>query len=106
MAMAAASERAIDGEPLAAWIRPALTPRERQVLELLAEGLATRRIAEDLFVSQQAVTYHVGNLLAKFGCENRAGLVARAYVFGYLDPAAWPPRLARDERSQRVLGRA
>ena len=79
------------GTPLG--VLPILTPRESLVLELVAEGLSTRQIAETLFVSDQAITYHVGNLLSKFACENRAGLVSRAFVFGYLDPFTWPPRL-------------
>jgi DNA-binding CsgD family transcriptional regulator len=72
---------------------PTLTRRERQVLELVAAGLSTREVAQALFVSLQCVTYHVGNLLAKFQSTNRAGLVARAFVFGYLGSDSWPPRV-------------
>jgi DNA-binding CsgD family transcriptional regulator len=72
---------------------PALTRREVRILELIAAGWSTRRIAEILSVSEQAVTYHVGNLLAKFATENRAGLVGRAFVFGYLLADGWPPRV-------------
>ena len=74
-------------------VQPKLTARESRVLELIAEGLATHQVARTLHVSDQAVTYHVGNLLSKFNCGNRAGLVARAYAFGYLDPQSWPPKL-------------
>lgn len=81
-------------------VLPILTPRESSVLELAAEGLSTRQIADALFVSEQAITYHLGNLLSKFACENRAGLVSRAFVFGYLEPFAWPPRLAPRPRAQ------
>ncbi len=80
-------------------VPPILTPRESLVLELVAEGFSTRAIAGTLFVSAQAITYHVGNLLSKFACENRAGLVSRAFIFGYLDPDAWPPKLASTPRS-------
>ena len=62
------------------------------MLELVAAGMPTRRIAEILTVSEQCVTYHIGNLLAKFQTENRAGLVGRAFVFGYLSASDWPPR--------------
>ena len=72
---------------------PSLTAREAQVLELLAEGHSTRTIAGLLSVSEQAITYHVGNMLSKFGCESRVGVVARAFVLGYLDSGRWPPRL-------------
>lgn len=74
------------------WRRPHLTEREARVLELVATGLPTRDIAARLFVSRQAVTYHIGNLLAKFQASNRAGLVARAYVLGLLT-LGWPPRM-------------
>lgn len=75
-------------------VPPNLTPRESLVLEMVAEGLPTRQIAESLFVSEQAITFHVGNLLSKFGCDNRTGLVARAFILRYLDAETWPPRLA------------
>ena len=71
---------------------PGLTRREADVLELVAEGMSTRDMARSLYVSPQAVTYHIGNLLAKFQCSNRAGLVARAFVTGVL-LATWPPRV-------------
>ena len=73
---------------------PVLTPRESQVLERIAEGESTREAAARLFVSEQAITYHIGNLFSKFGCDNRAGLVARAFVLGFLDSSSWPPRLS------------
>jgi DNA-binding NarL/FixJ family response regulator len=70
-----------------------LTDREEAVLELLAEGWSTEEAARSLYVSRQAITYHVGNLLAKFQCANRTGLVARAFVIGVLEPT-WPPSVA------------
>lgn len=73
---------------------PVLTPREEVVLEFVAAGWSTRRIADALRVSHQCITYHIGNLLAKFQVENRAGLVGRAFVFGYLASNRWPPRIA------------
>lgn len=84
--------------------RPALTARECHVLELIAEGLSTRQIATTLFVTEQAVTYHVGNLLSKFGCGNRAGIVARAYVLGFLDHRSWPPRLTPSHQGSPLAG--
>jgi DNA-binding CsgD family transcriptional regulator len=73
-----------------------LTPRERSVLELVAGGHSTRAIGRRLYVSPQAVTYHIGNLHAKFECGNRAGLVARAFVLGFLTTSDWPPRVIED----------
>jgi DNA-binding CsgD family transcriptional regulator len=89
------------GELPLPWRRPHLTEREGRVLELLAAGLPTRDIATRLFVSRQAVTYHIGNLLAKFQTSNRAGLVARAYVLGLLAPG-WPPRMLSAEALNRT----
>ena len=69
-----------------------LTDRETAVLEQLAEGKSTSAAAESLYVSCQAITYHVGNLLAKFGCASRTGVVSRAFVLGMLT-RTWPPRV-------------
>jgi DNA-binding CsgD family transcriptional regulator len=68
-----------------------LTRGEFRVLELVALGLPSRDIAARLWVSRQAVTYHIGNLFTKLRAETRAGLVARAYALGILAPAVWPP---------------
>ena len=70
----------------------ALTDRETAVLEQLAEGKSTSAAARSLYVSPQAITYHVGNLLAKFGCTSRTGVVSRAFVLGML-ARTWPPRV-------------
>ncbi len=73
-----------------------LTRREERVLELLAEGLSSAEIASSLAVSTKDIEFHVGNLIAKFLCRNRTGVVARAYVSGYFCPVAWPPAKACD----------
>ncbi|GAA1465186.1 helix-turn-helix transcriptional regulator [Microbacterium thalassium] len=54
----------------------ALTSRERQVLELLAEGLTNTQIGERLFISPKTVSVHVSAILAKTGAANRAGAAA------------------------------
>ena len=61
------------------------------MLQLVALGLTSREIAERLWVSRQAVTYHIGNLLMKLRADSRAGLVARACAMGVLSPGTWPP---------------
>jgi DNA-binding CsgD family transcriptional regulator len=78
-------------------VRFEVTEREAAVLEQLAAGRSTTAAARSLFVSPQAVTYHVGNLLAKFQCTNRTGLVSRAFVLGVLSHT-WPPRYCRPAR--------
>ncbi|HVR32582.1 MAG TPA: AAA family ATPase [Acidimicrobiia bacterium] len=55
-----------------------LTPREHDVLELIAAGLTNRGIAEELFVSTRTVDMHVRNLLAKLSCRTRTEAVRRA----------------------------
>lgn len=77
---------------------PLVTSAEARVLELVAEGLSSREIACRLHVSRQAVTYHIGNLLGRFGCTNRAGLVARAFSLAVLDARPWPPVVRSDVR--------
>jgi DNA-binding NarL/FixJ family response regulator len=56
----------------------ALTPRERDVLEVLATGASNRAIAERLFISEKTVSVHVSNLLAKLGVSNRGEAAALA----------------------------
>jgi len=56
----------------------ALTDREREVLELIADGLTNRQIGERLFLAEKTVKNYVSSLLAKLGMERRT----QAAVFG------------------------
>jgi len=55
-----------------------LTRREREVLELLAEGSTNRQIAERLFIGEKTASVHVSNILAKLGVPNRGQAVVAA----------------------------
>ncbi len=55
-----------------------LTPREEQVLELLARGADNREIAQALFLSEHTVKNHVSSILAKLQVENRIQAAVRA----------------------------
>ena len=65
-----------------------VTPREREVLSLLATGLTNREIAERLVVSEHTVHRHVTNLLRKLGLPSRTAAAAHAVRQGLLDPLA------------------
>lgn len=57
---------------------PVLTRREKEVLELIAEGLTNNEIAQKLFISVATVDTHRKNLLAKFEAKNIASLIKAA----------------------------
>lgn len=57
---------------------PVLTRREKEVLELIADGLTNNEIAQKLFISVTTVDTHRKNLLAKFDARNIASLVKTA----------------------------
>ena len=62
----------------------ALTPREVQVLELLAEGLPNKAIAARLDISDQTVKFHVSAICGKLGAANRTDAVRRGVRRGLI----------------------
>ena len=69
-----------DGEPL-----DRLTPREREVLELLGRGFANKRIALELELSEKTVKTHVGHVLEKLGVSDRTQAAVVAVRAGLVD---------------------
>jgi LuxR family transcriptional regulator, maltose regulon positive regulatory protein len=61
-----------------------LTPREQEVLHLLADGASNQEIATQLVVSLATAKKHVANILSKLGAENRTQAIARARTFSLL----------------------
>jgi DNA-binding NarL/FixJ family response regulator len=61
-----------------------LTPREIEVLELVAEGLPNKAVAVRLGISDQTVKFHVASIAGKLGAANRTDAVRRALRHGLI----------------------
>jgi DNA-binding NarL/FixJ family response regulator len=61
-----------------------LTPRENEVLQLLAEGLTNRRVGERLGISEHTAKFHVNAILGKLGAQSRGEAIAQAARLGLL----------------------
>ena len=90
LASARASDVEVDAivlaEPLeiAQRLAEPLTPRETEVLALVAEGLSNKAIADQLGISDQTVKFHVSSISGKLGAVSRTDAVRRAVRHGLL----------------------
>ncbi len=64
----------------------ALTPRETEVLQLMARGLANKEIARDLGIGEKTVKTHVSNILSKMGVLSRTQAALQAVRMGLVKP--------------------
>ena len=68
----------------------ALTPRERDVLVLVAEGRTDQEVADRLFLSRRTVNAHVARILAKLDARTRRDAAIRGRELGLLPPGDAP----------------
>ncbi len=83
---AASGSTAVSGSPTGT-APDGLTPREVDVLRLIAEGLSNREIASRLFLSEATVKSHINRLFAKTGVRDRAQAVQYAYRHRLAEPS-------------------
>jgi len=76
--------RGDDGRSPRSPTSPALTPRERAVLEQLARGLGNKQIASVLGITERTVKFHVSSVFTKLGASNRTEAVTRAAQAGLI----------------------
>jgi two-component system response regulator NreC len=80
-----------------------LTSREREVLQLIAEGFSNQRIAQELFISVKTVEAHKAHIMSKLHARNRTDLIRYALRKGLVGIDA-PPDVVQDEEVTRQAG--
>lgn len=86
-----AQTRPAESRPASAQLPDRLTPREAEVLALIAAGLSNTEIAQHLVVSEGTVKSHINHVFVKIGARDRAQAVRYAYQHGLADGDTKPP---------------
>jgi DNA-binding CsgD family transcriptional regulator len=68
-----------------------MSDADLRLIAMLARGYTTTLAARELHLSPYTVSERISLLLDRYGCKNRAELVAYCYVHGHLSVLAWPP---------------
>jgi two-component system response regulator NreC len=76
-----------------------LTAREREVLQLIAEGYSNQRIAQELFISVKTVEAHKAHIMSKLHARNRTDLIRYALRKGLVGVDAPPDVQDREDTS-------
>lgn len=63
------------------WLQEGMSPRQKQVLEMLSKGKSTKQISTQLNIGSRTIETHKEKLMKKLGVKNTAELIARAYEF-------------------------
>jgi len=66
-----------------------LTPREQEIMRLLAEGLSAKQVAKKLFISPKTVENHRSNIMSKLGLHSTVELIRYAAKLGLIDVDLW-----------------
>ena len=77
--------KALAAPRLRASLPDALSPREAQILRLVARGLTNREIGTTLFISEHTAAKHISNILTKTGCANRTDATSYSHRHALAD---------------------
>ncbi|MFE2294998.1 helix-turn-helix transcriptional regulator [Streptomyces sp. NPDC059452] len=89
----AGEARPAGGDPSGSTGVRRLTAVDVRILEGVAVGTPTVRLAASLYLSPQGIEYRIGLMMRHFQAANRPALVSRAHSLGVLSVGAWPPRV-------------
>lgn len=83
--------RRLPSEPISLEREPRLTPRQREILDMIASGLSTSEIAKELTLSTETVRNHVKRVLRELNVHTRLEAIASARRLGLLAPPGLSP---------------